>query len=68
MRSSPSTRPDFWRAKFRGNVARDRRVREELLDSGWRVAIIWECALGTSKETVLSMSDPLGGSFPQFLA
>lgn len=43
--TNPATRPDFWQAKFRGNVERDRRAREQLLDSGWRVAIVWECAL-----------------------
>lgn len=41
----PATRPDFWRAKFDANVARDEKVRESLLCDGWRVATIWECAL-----------------------
>jgi DNA mismatch endonuclease (patch repair protein) len=26
-------------------VARDQRVRDALLDAGWRVATVWECAL-----------------------
>ncbi|MDE0280229.1 MAG: very short patch repair endonuclease [Gammaproteobacteria bacterium] len=43
--TEPATRPDFWQSKFRSNVERDHRAREELLDSGWRVAIVWECAL-----------------------
>ena len=43
--TNPATRPDFWQAKFRRNVERDRQAREDLLDSGWRVAIVWECAL-----------------------
>ena len=41
----PATRPDFWRAKFDANVARDSAVRTELLEDGWRVATVWECAL-----------------------
>ncbi|WP_089258962.1 very short patch repair endonuclease [Cereibacter sphaeroides] len=41
----PATRPEFWRAKFDANVARDRTVRTTLLDGGWRVATVWECAL-----------------------
>jgi len=41
----PATRPEFWRAKFAANVARDRTVRTTLLDGGWRVATVWECAL-----------------------
>lgn len=43
--TKPSTRPEFWQAKFDANVARDSAVREMLLESGWRVATIWECAL-----------------------
>lgn len=41
----PSSRPDFWRAKISENVLRDKRHTEALLKSGWRVGIIWECAL-----------------------
>jgi len=41
----PATRPEFWRAKFDANVARDRTVRTTLLEGGWRVATVWECAL-----------------------
>jgi DNA mismatch endonuclease (patch repair protein) len=41
----PSTRPDFWAAKFESNIARDTAVRAMLLKAGWRVATVWECAL-----------------------
>jgi DNA mismatch endonuclease (patch repair protein) len=41
----PSTRPEFWQEKFESNVARDSSVVETLLNSGWRVATVWECAL-----------------------
>jgi DNA mismatch endonuclease, patch repair protein len=43
--TTPSTRPEFWQAKFDSNVARDTAVRATLLDEGWRVATVWECAL-----------------------
>nr|WP_207186581.1 very short patch repair endonuclease [Rhodobaculum claviforme] len=43
--TTPSTRAEFWRGKFEANVARDSAVRAALLNEGWRVAIIWECAL-----------------------
>jgi DNA mismatch endonuclease (patch repair protein) len=43
--TSPSTRPEFWQAKFETNVARDGAVRRRLLEDGWRVATVWECAL-----------------------
>lgn len=41
----PSTRSQFWQAKFEKNVARDMLVRKILLQAGWRVATVWECAL-----------------------
>lgn len=43
--TTPSTRPEFWQAKFDANVARDNTVRATLLEDGWRVATVWECAL-----------------------
>jgi len=43
--STPSTRQEYWLKKFEGNVARDIRARKALLDAGWRVAVVWECAL-----------------------
>jgi DNA mismatch endonuclease, patch repair protein len=41
----PATRPEFWRAKFDANTARDSAVRTRLLEDGWRVATVWDCAL-----------------------
>lgn len=41
----PATRPDFWREKLEGNAARDRRNEAALSKAGWRVAVVWECAL-----------------------
>lgn len=41
----PSTRPDFWRAKIARNREADATSREKLLAEGWRVGVVWECAL-----------------------
>lgn len=41
----PSTRPEFWREKIGRNQANDQRAREALLAAGWRVGIVWECAV-----------------------
>jgi DNA mismatch endonuclease (patch repair protein) len=41
----PKTRRDFWRKKIEGNAARDEKNIQALLDAGWRVMVIWECAL-----------------------
>lgn len=41
----PATRTDFWMTKIASNVARDRRDIARLLAEGWRVMVVWECAL-----------------------
>ncbi|WP_418502558.1 very short patch repair endonuclease [Flagellimonas sp.] len=41
----PATRREFWLNKFKTNRERDQRDVKLLLDSDWRVLIVWECAL-----------------------
>jgi DNA mismatch endonuclease, patch repair protein len=41
----PSTRPDFWKAKIESNRLRDEAALNALLEAGWRVGVVWECAL-----------------------
>lgn len=41
----PATRQDFWRKKLEGNAERDRKAIDTLQAAGWRVLVIWECAL-----------------------
>ena len=43
--TTSATRREFWKAKIAANAARDQRVIEELRLLGWRVAVVWECAL-----------------------
>lgn len=45
MSKLPATRKDFWKTKLSKNAARDRKAVELLQAEGWRVLIIWECAL-----------------------
>lgn len=40
---SPKSRVDFWEGKFQRNVARDRKVEQELREQGWTVQVVWEC-------------------------
>ena len=50
--TTPSTRQEYWQEKFEANVARDSAVCATLLDSGWRVATVWECALRKTEQVV----------------
>lgn len=48
----PGTRQDFWREKIGSTHRNDRRAREKLLSTGWRVGVVWECAIrGAGKDT-----------------
>jgi DNA mismatch endonuclease, patch repair protein len=42
---SPKTRTEFWTNKIEGNRARDQRNHAALRDAGWKVVVIWECAV-----------------------
>ncbi|MFK5895152.1 MAG: DNA mismatch endonuclease Vsr [Pseudomonadota bacterium] len=35
---------DKWLKKFSDNKIRDQRVSKQLIEQGWRVGVIWECA------------------------
>src|ERR1700733_11420400 len=41
----PKSNCDFWTEKFKANRHRDKRNIDLLLKQGWRVLIVWECAL-----------------------
>ena len=49
----PGTRREFWAEKIRGNVIRDQRVIAQLTEGGWRVAVVWECALRERRDATL---------------
>ncbi|MBX3493168.1 MAG: DNA mismatch endonuclease Vsr [Parvibaculum sp.] len=41
----PSTREDFWREKITANRKNDAKHLAALRARGWRVLVVWECAL-----------------------
>ena len=56
----PQTRQEFWREKINGNARRDAEAIGFLLDVGWRVGIVWECALkGRGKRPLPEVIDSL---------
>ena len=47
---SDRPRSEKWEKKFQTNIARDKRVIQQLLSEGWRVAVIWECSTRQPEE------------------
>lgn len=41
----PKSKLDYWKPKLEGNAARDKRVRQQLRQLGWRCLVVWECEL-----------------------
>lgn len=54
----PTTNYAFWEEKRRANLERDARKIAELVGSGWRVAVVWQCAL-RNKQSVLQTTEQL---------
>jgi DNA mismatch endonuclease (patch repair protein) len=49
----PSTRIAFWKKKLNRNVEVDERNIDLLLSKGWRIGVVWECALkGKSEDKI----------------
>ena len=56
----PETRREFWQQKIEANVARDDAAMVKLRGLGWRVAIVWECALrGKERRNLKQVLDDL---------
>lgn len=43
--TTPKTNTAFWTKKFEDTIERDARKKSELIERGWRVITVWECAL-----------------------
>jgi DNA mismatch endonuclease (patch repair protein) len=41
----PKSRTEWWRQKISANRAHDEAVQDKLREMGWRVLLVWECAL-----------------------
>ena len=64
----PKTRPEFWREKIGKNQTNDCRTRAALIAAGWRVGVVWECAIrGAGKDVdgvTQQLDDWLRGNVP----
>jgi DNA mismatch endonuclease, patch repair protein len=57
----PSSNSEFWREKLARNVARDIANERLLLEAGWRVLVVWECAIRDRKARADRLSDRIIG-------
>jgi DNA mismatch endonuclease (patch repair protein) len=59
--SMPSTRVDFWEAKFAANVERDARQVAALEAQGWRILVLWECGLKDEAHIEAALNEAVSG-------
>ena len=50
----PKTREEFWRSKISKSQQRDWRVKQEVLNEGWRHLVVWECSISRRDPKVLA--------------
>jgi DNA mismatch endonuclease (patch repair protein) len=57
----PKARSEWWEEKLLKNRERDTKAVKELRDAGWRVFVVWECALKKDKaeETLFKLAGML---------
>ena len=41
----PSTNREYWKSKINRNQIRDAKVRQLIMNKGWRIMTVWECSL-----------------------
>jgi len=50
----PKSRTEFWFNKIKNNIDRDCRQVAKLKEDGWKVLVIWECAIRNKKSDALA--------------
>ena len=53
----PKTREEFWHEKISGTQTRDIENWKRLTAEGWRVAVLWQCSLGSKTRLQETISD-----------
>lgn len=57
----PASRPEFWKTKIGRNQFTDAAALNALLQMGWRVAVVWECAMrGKTADEMSEVGDAIG--------
>lgn len=50
----PKTNTEYWKNKIEKNQIRDKKIVKTYLESGYRIAIVWECSItGKNRKTKL---------------
>lgn len=56
----PKTRSEFWKRKISRNFEKDIESMCELKKKGWRIYVVWECALKNTKSDIGGILNRMG--------
>ena len=45
----PKQNEEFWKNKITTNIERDSKNYQKLISEGWKVIVVWECELSTTR-------------------
>lgn len=49
----PATRHEWWKRKLTSNVVNDKLYKDELINMGWKVIVVWQCELEKDFQNVM---------------
>lgn len=49
----PKSNAEFWKTKLSGNEQRDQAKYRDLASLGWRILVVWECAIRRQRDHAL---------------
>ncbi len=66
--TNPKANEEYWNKKFRSNVERDKKVKNEILERGLKCLVVWECTIKKmekcekTEQSILNQLDRLPSS------
>lgn len=55
--STPASNIEFWQAKFKRNVERDKKHAKELKALGWHLIVVWGCEIAKKRFPPKALAD-----------
>lgn len=49
----PATRYEWWKRKLTSNIVNDKLYKDELINLGWKVIVVWQCELEKDFQNVM---------------
>ena len=51
----PKSNRQYWKPKLEKNIERDNKNQRQLISSGWKVFVFWECEIGDNIKSLIDL-------------